>query len=150
MMWLLLATGFTGALTLAFVLRRIHCWLVTPPSIEAFHSPKGGCTEAVVRELKHARREILVQAYSFTSKVIAQALVDAKLRGVHVEIILDANYLRVWINDGPEGGSTNGQADDDVAKYGPVALYVGGAGEVRIRYASLEQLDDVCRRLSRG
>jgi ParB family chromosome partitioning protein len=26
----------------------------------------------------------------------------------------------------------------------------GGAGEVRIRYASLEQLDDVCRRLSRG
>ena len=26
----------------------------------------------------------------------------------------------------------------------------GGAGEVRIRYASLEQLDDVCRRLTRG
>ncbi|HLY80652.1 MAG TPA: ParB/RepB/Spo0J family partition protein [Caulobacteraceae bacterium] len=26
----------------------------------------------------------------------------------------------------------------------------GGAGEVRIRYSSLEQLDDICRRLSRG
>jgi len=26
----------------------------------------------------------------------------------------------------------------------------GGAGELRIRYASLEQLDDVCRRLTRG
>jgi ParB family chromosome partitioning protein len=26
----------------------------------------------------------------------------------------------------------------------------GGAGEVRIRYASLEQLDDICRRLSRS
>jgi ParB family chromosome partitioning protein len=26
----------------------------------------------------------------------------------------------------------------------------GGAGEVRIRYASLEQLDDICRRLTRG
>ena len=26
----------------------------------------------------------------------------------------------------------------------------GGAGEIRIRYASLEQLDDVCRRLSRA
>ena len=26
----------------------------------------------------------------------------------------------------------------------------GGAGEVRIRYASLEQLDDLCRRLTRG
>jgi ParB family chromosome partitioning protein len=27
---------------------------------------------------------------------------------------------------------------------------VGGAGEVRIRYASLEQLDEICRRLTRG
>jgi ParB family chromosome partitioning protein len=26
----------------------------------------------------------------------------------------------------------------------------GGTGEVRIRYASLEQLDEVCRRLTRG
>jgi ParB family chromosome partitioning protein len=26
----------------------------------------------------------------------------------------------------------------------------GGAGELRIRYASLEQLDDLCRRLTRG
>jgi ParB family chromosome partitioning protein len=26
----------------------------------------------------------------------------------------------------------------------------GGAGEMRIRYASLEQLDDLCRRLTRG
>jgi ParB family transcriptional regulator, chromosome partitioning protein len=27
---------------------------------------------------------------------------------------------------------------------------IGGAGEVRIQYASLEQLDDICRRLTRG
>jgi len=26
----------------------------------------------------------------------------------------------------------------------------GGAGEVRLRYATLEQLDDICRRLSRS
>jgi phosphatidylserine/phosphatidylglycerophosphate/cardiolipin synthase-like enzyme len=39
--------------------------------------------------LQAARREILVLAYSFTSKPIAQALVDAKLRGVHVDIVLD-------------------------------------------------------------
>ena len=26
----------------------------------------------------------------------------------------------------------------------------GGAGEVRIRYASLEQLDEICKRLTRG
>ncbi|MGH7222130.1 MAG: phospholipase D family protein, partial [Gemmataceae bacterium] len=46
-------------------------------------------TEAIVREIQHARHEILVLAYSFTSQPIAQALVDAKLRGVHVDIVLD-------------------------------------------------------------
>jgi phosphatidylserine/phosphatidylglycerophosphate/cardiolipin synthase-like enzyme len=32
---------------------------------------------------------VLVQAYSFTSKPIADALIEAKGRGVHIEIILD-------------------------------------------------------------
>ena len=57
-----------------------------------------------------------------------------------LEIILDANYLRVWINDGPEGGSTNGQADEEVARYGPVALYIGGTGEVRFKQVELKDL----------
>ena len=57
-----------------------------------------------------------------------------------IEIILDANYLRVWINDGPEGGSTNGQADEDIAKYGPVALYAGGTGEVRFKQVEMKDL----------
>jgi phosphatidylserine/phosphatidylglycerophosphate/cardiolipin synthase-like enzyme len=86
---MLLATGFTGALTLLFVGRILHRRLATPPSVDVHFSPKGGCTDAVVHELKGARREILVLAYSFTSKSIAQALVDAKLRGVHVDIVLD-------------------------------------------------------------
>src|ERR1039458_7392336 len=54
-----------------------------------YFSPHGGCTEAIVREIGKAKSEILVQAYSFTSKDIAKALVDAKKRNVHVEIILD-------------------------------------------------------------
>jgi phosphatidylserine/phosphatidylglycerophosphate/cardiolipin synthase-like enzyme len=86
---LLIATGFTGALTLLYLLRTAHHAWFTPPSVQSFFSPKGGCTEAIVREIGHARHEILVLAYSFTSKPIAQALVDAKLRGVHVEIVLD-------------------------------------------------------------
>jgi hypothetical protein len=87
--WLLVATGFTGALTLLYLLRVLyHSWH-TSPSVQVHFSPKGGCTEAVVRELGQARHEVHVLAYSFTSKPIAQALVEAKLRGVHVEIILD-------------------------------------------------------------
>lgn len=87
--WLLLATGFTGAYTVLFLARLAYHQFRAPASVAAHFSPKGGCTDAVLAELKHARREILVLAYSFTSKPIAQALVEAKLRGVHVEIILD-------------------------------------------------------------
>lgn len=99
MTWLLLATGFTGALTLVFYARRIYFWFVTPPSIEVFYSPKGGCTDAVVRELQRARREVLMQAYSFTSKPIADALVAAKKRGVHVEILLDRSNEQETYNE---------------------------------------------------
>ncbi len=42
-----------------------------------------------VETLTHAQKTVLVQAYSFTSAPIAQALVDAKRRGVDVEVILD-------------------------------------------------------------
>jgi phosphatidylserine/phosphatidylglycerophosphate/cardiolipin synthase-like enzyme len=89
MTWLLLATGFTGGLTLVFVVRWVARYLGLTPTLTTHFSPKGGCTDAVVRAIKAAHREILVQAYSFTSKPIAQALIDAKARGVHVDILLD-------------------------------------------------------------
>ena len=41
--------------------------------------------------LAGARNTVLVQAYSFTSAPIAQALVDARKRGVDVQVILDKN-----------------------------------------------------------
>jgi phosphatidylserine/phosphatidylglycerophosphate/cardiolipin synthase-like enzyme len=89
MVWLLLTTGFLGGLTAVYWFRRFYHVFFTPFSATAYHSPKGGCTEAVVRELNAARREILVQAYSFTSKPIADALIAARGRGVQVDIILD-------------------------------------------------------------
>ena len=57
-----------------------------PSSVEVFYSPKGGCTEAVVAELSKAKSTVYVQAYSFTSAPIAQALVDAHKRGVTVQV----------------------------------------------------------------
>jgi len=61
----------------------------TLPPIQIYFSPKGGCTEAVVKEINAAKASILVQAYSFTSAPIAKALVDAHKRGVQVQVILD-------------------------------------------------------------
>ena len=43
----------------------------------------------ILRELKAARREILVQAYSFTADPLTFGLVDAKKQGITVEIVLD-------------------------------------------------------------
>jgi phosphatidylserine/phosphatidylglycerophosphate/cardiolipin synthase-like enzyme len=62
---------------------------LTNAPTQVYFSPNGGCTEAIVDALDKSKTEILVQAYSFTSKDIAKALVDAHKRGVHVEIILD-------------------------------------------------------------
>lgn len=61
----------------------------TVPSAAAHFSPKGGCTGVIVAELARARREILVQAYSFTCPDIAKALVAAAGRGVTVRVLLD-------------------------------------------------------------
>ena len=87
--WLLAATGFTGALTLVFLVHRVRRWLAAPASADVYFSPKGGCTDAILREINAARHEVLVQAYSFSSKPIAEALIAAKKKGVRVELLLD-------------------------------------------------------------
>jgi phosphatidylserine/phosphatidylglycerophosphate/cardiolipin synthase-like enzyme len=56
---------------------------------QVFFSPKGGCTTAIVNELNRAQRQILIQAYSFTSEPIAAASVAAHNRGVQVCVLLD-------------------------------------------------------------
>jgi phosphatidylserine/phosphatidylglycerophosphate/cardiolipin synthase-like enzyme len=99
MMWVLIGIGFTGALSLVFLLRHAYRKLGLMPTFTAFFSPKGGCAEAVVQQLKRARREILVQAYSFTSEPITAALVEAKKRGVHVDILLDHSNEKEQYSD---------------------------------------------------
>lgn len=59
------------------------------PPVQIYFSPKGGCTEAIVKEINTAKKTILLQAYSFTSAPIAKAIVDAHKRGVDVRVLLD-------------------------------------------------------------
>ncbi|MBS0334024.1 MAG: chromosome partitioning protein ParB, partial [Proteobacteria bacterium] len=102
----------------------------------------------------HARA-ILASAYP---EVLAQTIVD---KGLSVR---DAEALaKKGADAAPGGGKASGprrSKDTDTA-----ALEVdledvlgmkvdivdrGGAGEVKIRYATLEQLDEICRRLTRA
>ena len=59
------------------------------PAWQVYFSPNHGATRAVVDALNGAKRTVLVQAYSFTSAPIAKALVEARNRGVDVQVILD-------------------------------------------------------------
>ena len=84
---LLVPLAFVGGYSLGTAAR------VPPgqPEVEAYFSPNGGCTAAVVQELGRARESIEMQAFSFTSSPIARALVAAHRRGVQVTVVLDPN-----------------------------------------------------------
>lgn len=61
------------------------------PNVHAqvFFSPKGGCTGAIVKQIGAATASVDVEAFEFTSKPIAHALMDAQKRGVAVRVVLD-------------------------------------------------------------
>jgi len=59
-----------------------------------FFSPNGGCQSVVISEINKARKSIDVAMYAFTSKEIAQALLDAKKRDVKIKISLDTSEIK--------------------------------------------------------
>ncbi len=58
-------------------------------TVGVYHSGSYGATDAIITELYNAKSEILVQAYPLTSVPIAKALIDAKKRGIKIEVVLD-------------------------------------------------------------
>lgn len=62
-------------------------------TVQVLFTPEDDATGVIVRAIEHARKQVLVQAYSFTSKEIAEALVSAKQRGIDVQLIADAEQM---------------------------------------------------------
>jgi hypothetical protein len=94
---LYIATGFMGALTLVWLVRFVLKAIITPPGV-AIHFTEA-CRDAVLPELAAARREIILVARTLACRPIAQALIDARLRSVRVEVFL------------PAGGEKNAASD---------------------------------------
>ena len=67
----------------------------TPPvlpaqvSIQVAFAPWDNAEAMIVDGIRRARTQILVQAFSFTSRTLAQALTAAKKRGVQVRVLAD-------------------------------------------------------------
>jgi len=79
-------------------LKGVHSFQSTASTDVAF-SPAGGITKMIVNEIANAKHSIQVQAYSFTSPEIVNALIDAKQRDVDVRIIIDKSNV-AGINKG--------------------------------------------------
>jgi phosphatidylserine/phosphatidylglycerophosphate/cardiolipin synthase-like enzyme len=57
--------------------------------VEAVFTPGDDVAGKIVAAIRHARRQVLVQAFSFTHDDIARALLEAHRRGVEVKLIAD-------------------------------------------------------------
>ena len=58
-----------------------------------------------------------------------------------LDVVIDSNILRLWMNKG--GGNaagTGGAADEELGLFGPIALFAGGTGEVHFRDVSYRDL----------
>ena len=64
------------------------------PKINVCFSPEGKCEKLALFAINQAKKEILVQTYSFTSKPIANALIEASRRGVSVKVLFDRSQLK--------------------------------------------------------
>jgi len=62
-------------------------------TVELAFTPWDDSEGAILRAIQEARQAIYVQAYLFTSRPLAKALIAAKTRGVAVEVLSDREML---------------------------------------------------------
>jgi phosphatidylserine/phosphatidylglycerophosphate/cardiolipin synthase-like enzyme len=63
-------------------------------TVQLAFSPQDDAGALVVQAIRGAKKQVLVQSFSFTHRQIAQALIDAKGRGVDVQLIADDEQIR--------------------------------------------------------
>jgi phospholipase D len=68
-------------------------------NVSTCFTPPQSCGDIIVNHINNARESVYIQAYGFTSEKIIKALIEAKNRGVKIEIILDrSNFNRKILN----------------------------------------------------
>lgn len=72
-------------------------------TVRTYFSPDDDCEQQALAALKKARTSIRVAMYSFTSRVLAQALVDAAARGVEVTVVGDDHQMSIGASETVNG-----------------------------------------------
>jgi len=92
---------FFKAAFVAFLLGATSCALPHPArsdanfelpahaTYEVIFSPTMQAEQAIIRFIQDAQKSVHVAAYSFTSRPIAQALLEARARGLDVRVVVD-------------------------------------------------------------
>lgn len=89
---LMVGVGLGALITQQVVPPSPQAWVapdVQDVPVKVCFTPQSQCTLGIVEAINSAKSSIFVQAYSFTSAPIADALVKAKARGVDVRVIVD-------------------------------------------------------------
>ena len=110
-------------------------------TVQVAFTPGDPVDDILIGVIGQARQQVLVQAFSFTHKAIARALVDAHRRGVRVEVLADdrqdrllegsvlpdlvRNGIAVWL-DPQQSSAHNKVMIIDAGT--PAAVHPGGTG----------------------
>lgn len=66
----------------------------TSAECEVYFSSNDRIADKLIERIQQEKKEILVAIYSFTHSGIGKALIEARERGVHVEVIIDREALK--------------------------------------------------------
>jgi phosphatidylserine/phosphatidylglycerophosphate/cardiolipin synthase-like enzyme len=62
-------------------------------SYQVCFTPQENCTKEITDEIAQAKKQILVQAYTFNSRLILKSLAAAAKNGIQVEVLLDKTAI---------------------------------------------------------
>ena len=91
---LLLFAASTTAAAFEFPLNsRSSRSMAASGTIQLAFSPEDDTGALVIQAIHDAKKQVLVQTFSFTHRKIAQALIEAKRRGIDVQMIADGEQI---------------------------------------------------------
>ena len=87
--WMLVATGFTGALSARFVFDLLAKKAGFGSNTSIHLAPAGGTSSVLAGLIAKARKEVLLIIPAPRARQVVESLINACKKGVHVELLID-------------------------------------------------------------